>query len=96
MGDDGVLVHSTRTRVLAEGAAGTRYRELLQPGPDNQSPHHGLWRRITKGETMAYYSVLAVTPTNEDWIADYIEPANTLVAQHGGKYLARTSSHERL
>ena len=45
---------------------------------------------------MAYYSVLAVTPTNEDWIADYIEPANTLVAQHGGKYLARTSSHERL
>ena len=45
---------------------------------------------------MAYYSVLAVTPTNEDSIADYIEPANTLVAQHGGKYLARTSSHERL
>ena len=45
---------------------------------------------------MAYYSVLAVTPTNEDSIADYIEPANTLVAQHGGKYLARTASHERL
>ncbi|MGJ8571254.1 MAG: DUF1330 domain-containing protein [Hoeflea sp.] len=45
---------------------------------------------------MTYYSVLEVTPTNEDWIPDYIEPANKLVAQHGGKYLARTSSHERL
>lgn len=45
---------------------------------------------------MAYYSVLAVTPTSEDWIPDYIGPANKLVAQYGGKYLARTSSHERL
>ena len=45
---------------------------------------------------MTYYSVLAVTPTNQDWIPDYIGPANKLVAQHGGKYLARTSSHERL
>lgn len=45
---------------------------------------------------MTYYSVLAVTPTNEDWVQDYIGPANALVAKHGGKYLARTSSHERL
>ncbi|MEM7347271.1 MAG: DUF1330 domain-containing protein [Chloroflexota bacterium] len=45
---------------------------------------------------MAYYSILAVTPTTEDWIPDYIGPANKLVAQYGGKYLARTSSHERL
>ena len=45
---------------------------------------------------MTYFSVLAVTPTSEDWIPDYIGPANKLVAQHGGKYLARTSSHERL
>ena len=45
---------------------------------------------------MTYYSVLAVTPITEDWIADYIGPANALVAQYGGKYLARTSSHERL
>ncbi len=47
-------------------------------------------------EATAYYSILDVTPTNEDWIPDYIEPANKLVAQYGGKYLARTSSHERL
>lgn len=45
---------------------------------------------------MTYYSVLAVTPANEDWIPDYIQPANELVAKHGGKYLARTASHERL
>ncbi len=43
-----------------------------------------------------YYSVLEVTPTNQDWIPDYIGPANKLVAHYGGKYLARTSSHERL
>ncbi len=45
---------------------------------------------------MAYYSVLAVTPTTEDWIPDYIGPANALVAEHGGKYLARTASHEQV
>ena len=45
---------------------------------------------------MPYYSVLAVTPTREDWIPEYIGAANKLVAQHGGRYLARTASHERL
>ncbi|MEM7237598.1 MAG: DUF1330 domain-containing protein [Pseudomonadota bacterium] len=45
---------------------------------------------------MAYYSVLAVTPTSEDWIPDYIGPANRLVAHYGGKYLARTSTHEQI
>ena len=45
---------------------------------------------------MTYYSVLAVTPTNQDWIPDYIGPANKLVAKHGGKYLARTATHEQI
>ena len=45
---------------------------------------------------MAHYSVLAVTPTSEEWIPDYIGPVNALVAKHGGKYLARTASQERL
>lgn len=45
---------------------------------------------------MAFYSVLAVTPTTEDWIPDYVGPANKLVAQYGGKYLARTTSHEQV
>ncbi|WP_299871332.1 DUF1330 domain-containing protein [uncultured Cocleimonas sp.] len=45
---------------------------------------------------MSYYSVLEVTPTNEDWIADYVASANRLVTAHGGKYLANTPVHERL
>ncbi|QFU01984.1 hypothetical protein FIU83_10065 [Halomonas sp. THAF5a] len=45
---------------------------------------------------MTYYSVLDVTPTREEWMATYIEPVNRLVAKHGGQYLARTASHERL
>ena len=45
---------------------------------------------------MAYYSVLAVTPTSEDWTPGYVGPVTALVAKHGGKYLARTASHERL
>ena len=45
---------------------------------------------------MAYYSVLAVTPISQDWIPDYVGAANAAVAKHGGKYLARTASHERL
>jgi len=45
---------------------------------------------------MTYYSILAVSPTSDEWVADYIGPANELVAKHGGKYLARTASHETL
>lgn len=45
---------------------------------------------------MTYYSVLDVTPTSEDWIPDYIETANAIITQHGGRFLARTSNHERL
>ncbi|MEO1795933.1 MAG: DUF1330 domain-containing protein [Pseudomonadota bacterium] len=45
---------------------------------------------------MAYYSVLAVTPSSDDWIPDYLPTANKLVAKHGGRYLARTASHEQV
>lgn len=45
---------------------------------------------------MTYYSVVAVTPTSEDWIPDYIGSVNELVAKHGGKYLARTANHEQI
>ena len=45
---------------------------------------------------MAYYSVLDVTPTSDGWIPDYLPTANKLVANHGGKYLARTASHEQV
>ncbi|MBT8223208.1 MAG: DUF1330 domain-containing protein [Eudoraea sp.] len=43
-----------------------------------------------------YYSILDVTPTDEAWIRGYLAPASKLVAQHGGKYLARTPNHEQL
>ena len=45
---------------------------------------------------MTFYSVLAVTPTSEHWIPAYIAASADLVAKHGGKYLARTSSRARL
>lgn len=45
---------------------------------------------------MTYYSVLDVAPTSEDWIPDYLPTANERVAAHGGKYIARTASHEQL
>ena len=45
---------------------------------------------------MAYYSVLAVTPTDDSWIPGYLPVAGPLIEKHGGKYLARTTSHEEL
>lgn len=45
---------------------------------------------------MTYYSVLDVTPTCEDWIPGYLPTANARVAAHGGKYLARTATHEQV
>ncbi len=45
---------------------------------------------------MACYSVLAVTPTNEEWIPGYFGPVGELITKHGGEYLARTVSHEQL
>ena len=45
---------------------------------------------------MAYYSVLDVTPTSEDWIPDYLPIANQRVTAHGGRYIARTATHEQV
>ncbi|MFC5586130.1 DUF1330 domain-containing protein [Nitratireductor kimnyeongensis] len=45
---------------------------------------------------MSYYSVLDVTPTADDWIPGYLPTANARVATHGGRYLARTASHEQV
>ncbi|MEM7081622.1 MAG: DUF1330 domain-containing protein [Pseudomonadota bacterium] len=45
---------------------------------------------------MTVYSVLAVTPTTDAWVADYIGPANQLVTKHGGRYLARTAAHQQI
>lgn len=45
---------------------------------------------------MTCYSVLEVTPTDTDWIAGYLAPVGEIIEKHGGKYLARTASHERV
>ena len=45
---------------------------------------------------MKHFSVLDVTPKTDEWIPDYLPTANKLVAKHGGKYLARTASHEQV
>ena len=45
---------------------------------------------------MPHYSVVAVTPSNQDWIPDYLAAVGPLVAQHGGEYLARTASHKQI
>lgn len=43
-----------------------------------------------------FYSVLEVSPTDNEWVPAYIAETGAVVARHGGKYLARTTSHERL
>ncbi len=45
---------------------------------------------------MAYYSVLDVTPTKQEWIADYVAISSKIVEKHGGRYLARTAAHEQI
>lgn len=45
---------------------------------------------------MAWYSIRAVTPSTDAWIPDYVPVANEAVTRHGGRYLARTTSHLQL
>lgn len=45
---------------------------------------------------MKYYSVLDVTPINEEWIPYYLEESGPIVKKYGGNYLARTIAHEQL
>lgn len=45
---------------------------------------------------MSYYSVLDVTPTAQEWIEAYVAESGNIVTKHGGKYLARTATHEQI
>ncbi len=45
---------------------------------------------------MSFYSIISSTPTDEDWIPDYVQSVGGIVEKHGGKYLARSTNYERL
>ena len=45
---------------------------------------------------MTYFSILEVTPTTDSWVADYVPASNKLVPKYGGKYIARTTVHQRV
>ena len=43
-----------------------------------------------------YYTVVASTITDTDWIPAYVAAVPALVARHGGRYLALTGDIDRL
>ncbi len=45
---------------------------------------------------MKYYAVVEVAVTDESWVADYLPNVTALVQKHGGKYLARTMTMEKV
>ncbi len=45
---------------------------------------------------MAHYSVVQLTPIDDAWIPAYLAAVGPLVEKYGGRYLARTTDHERL
>jgi len=45
---------------------------------------------------MKYNAVVRVTLIDESWVEAYLPAVTALVHQHGGKYLARTKTMERL
>lgn len=49
-----------------------------------------------KGDAMTYYAIVRVTITDESWVAEYLPAVTALVEKHGGRYLARTMTMERL
>ena len=45
---------------------------------------------------MTYYAVVRVTITDDSWVEEYLPVVTALVHKHGGKYIARTMTMERL
>ena len=45
---------------------------------------------------MNYYAVVEVTVSDDSWVADYLPNVTALVHKHGGKYLARTMTMEKV
>ncbi len=45
---------------------------------------------------MKYYAVVQINIRDDSWMADYLPNVTALVDKHGGKYLARTMTMERV
>ena len=45
---------------------------------------------------MKYYAVVELNITDDSWMEDYTPNVNALVKKHGGTYLARTMTMERV
>ncbi len=45
---------------------------------------------------MKYYAVVQPTISDDSWLESYVPAVSALVAKHGGKYLARTLTMEKI
>ncbi|SRR5712692_4441428 len=45
---------------------------------------------------MKYYLVGGVEITDQSWVPDYVKNVTGMVERHGGRYLTRTSTMERI
>jgi len=45
---------------------------------------------------MTYYAVVRVTISDDSWVESYLPAVTALVHKHGGKYLSRTMTMERV
>jgi uncharacterized protein (DUF1330 family) len=45
---------------------------------------------------MTYYAIVRVTLIDDSWVEEYLPAVTALVQKHGGHYLARTMTMERL
>ena len=45
---------------------------------------------------MTYYAVVRIAITDDSWVEEYLPSVTVLVHKHGGKYLARTMTMERI
>ena len=45
---------------------------------------------------MKYYAVVEIDITDPGWVPEYAKNVTRLVEQHGGRYLTRTSTVERI
>jgi len=45
---------------------------------------------------MRYYSVAELTVTERGWVRDYVAQVTPMVERYGGRYLARTTTFERI